>query len=96
MAQNTFAERLKEALVAKNYKQADLIRIAAERGIKLGKSQVSQYVSGKTLPRHDVASSLAQILDVQEAWLLGNSIPASAEGEHADSSDAASGKSPSP
>lgn len=96
MAQNTFAERLKEALVAKNYKQADLIRIAAERGIKLGKSQVSQYASGKTLPRHDVASSLAQILDVQEAWLLGNSIPASAEAEHADSSDAASGKSPSP
>lgn len=84
MAQNTFAERLKEALTAKNYKQADLIRIAAEHGIKLGKSQVSQYVSGKTLPRRDVASSLAQILDVQEAWLLGNSIPVHAEGDQAD------------
>ena len=32
-------------------KQADLIRMAADRGSKLGKSQVSQYVSGKTLPR---------------------------------------------
>lgn len=31
-------------------KQSDLIRNAQMRGQKLGKSQVSQYVSGKTIP----------------------------------------------
>ena len=35
-------------------KQADLIRLAENQGKKLGKSQVSQYVSGKTIPRKDV------------------------------------------
>lgn len=76
MSQDTFAERLREALEAKDYKQADLIRIAAEHKIKLGKSQISQYLSGKTIPRYDVASSLASILDVQKEWLLGNDLPA--------------------
>ena len=49
--QETFAERLARAMAAKGYKQADLIRIAGDRGMKLGKSQVSQYANGKTVPR---------------------------------------------
>ena len=48
--QETFAERLARAMAAKGYKQADLIRIAGDRGMKLGKSQVSQYANGKTVP----------------------------------------------
>ncbi|WP_423803651.1 aminotransferase class I/II-fold pyridoxal phosphate-dependent enzyme [Parvibacter caecicola] len=50
-------------------KQADLIRLASEMGVKLGKSQVSQYVSGKTAPRKEVLFTLASILSVEPSWL---------------------------
>ena len=41
-----FAASLRHAMDKRGFKQADLIRMAADRGSKLGKSQVSQYVSG--------------------------------------------------
>ena len=68
--QETFAERLARSMEAKGLKQADLIRLAAERGMRLGKSQVSQYANGKTLPRAPVMGVLAAILEVEPAWLL--------------------------
>ena len=71
MAHETFADRLRSAMERKGLKQADLITAAKIRGRKLGKSQVSQYVSGKTKPRADVTSLLAGILDVPEEWLAG-------------------------
>lgn len=75
MAQNTehesFADRLKTAMAHRGLKQSDMIRAASELGSKLGKSQVSQYVSGKTVPRRDVVALLARILDVDEGWLEG-------------------------
>ncbi len=52
-------------------KQVDLIRLAEEQGVKLGKSQVSQYVSGKTVPRADILRFLADALDVEADWLGG-------------------------
>ncbi len=70
--QNKFALRLREAMDKKGLKQVDLLRIAAERGQKLGKSQLSQYVSGKTTPRADVLAFLADALGVTQQWLLGN------------------------
>lgn len=68
--QETFAERLARSMEAKGFKQADLIRLAAEQGMRLGKSQVSQYANGKTLPRAPVVRVLAGILEVEPAWLL--------------------------
>ncbi len=50
-------------------KQASLISTAASKGIRLGKSQVSQYVSGKTVPRPDTMAALAEILGVSPEWL---------------------------
>ena len=44
-----FSERLKAAMKKQNLKQIDLVRAAQVQGIKLGKSHVSQYVSGKTV-----------------------------------------------
>ena len=64
-----FSERLSEAMARAGLKQADLIHIASQRGKKLGKSQVSQYVSGKTVPRRNVVALLADILAVDEDWL---------------------------
>ena len=71
MANGTFADRLKYAMEKTGKKQVDLIRLAEERGVKLGKSQVSQYVSGKTVPRADILRFLADALDVEADWLGG-------------------------
>ena len=71
MTAQIFAERLNKALKDKNMKQVDLLNKATEMGIKLGKSQISQYVSGKTFPRENVLKFLAKILEVEEAWLAG-------------------------
>ena len=69
-----FSTRLKQAMVRKGYKQADLIREASKYGVKLGRSQVSQYVSGKTMPRVDVMHALSGVLDVQLSWLEGEDV----------------------
>lgn len=67
-----FAERLIKAMSDKNWKQVDLLRVAETAGIKLGKSQMSQYVSGKAIPRKNIAQFLASALNVEMDWLLGN------------------------
>ena len=71
MAKEVFADRLKQAMEKQELKQVDIIRIAQEQGVKLGKSHISQYVSGKTVPRADILHFLAQALQVEAAWLLG-------------------------
>lgn len=73
MKQRVFSARLKDALDARSLKQADVIHTADELGGHLGKSQMSQYVAGKTMPRHDTLVLLSRILNVSEAWLSGES-----------------------
>lgn len=77
--QEGFSARLKNAMATKGFKQSDLIREAAVRGAKLGKSQVSQYVSGKTLPRKDVLELLASILEIDQSLLSGEITTSSSE-----------------
>lgn len=72
MADAAFTERLNLLLRQKNMKQIELVRLAQEKGIKLGKSHISQYVSGKTVPRREILQFLADALEVDAAWLLGN------------------------
>lgn len=71
MSRETFADRLRTAMDRSGMKQIDLVRAAQEQGIKLGKSHVSQYVSGKTVPRAEILRFLAKALQVDEAWLGG-------------------------
>ena len=54
-----FAEHLRSAMEQKQMKQVDLVHAADQAGLKVGKSHISQYVSGKTLPRADIAHFLA-------------------------------------
>ena len=82
MAKEQFADRLKLAMEHKGLKQVDVIRAAAEQGVKLGKSHMSQYVSGKTVPRADILHFLAQTMEVEAAWLSGEE-PSPIEKEHA-------------
>ena len=91
MSQETFADRLRQAMGEKNLKQADLIHAAEQRGEKLGKSQVSQYVSGKVVPRAATLRLLADILGVPEAWLAtGDGARAAARPETAPTTPSAS------
>lgn len=76
-----FADRLKQAMALRGKKQVDLIRAADDQGIKLGRSYVSQYVSGKTVPRADMMRFLAQALQVDVAWLRGETPADSPEGQ---------------
>ena len=62
---------MKYAMKSKGYKQVDLLKRADMEGIKLGKSQVSQYVSGDAIPRRTIGEFLAKALDVDADWLYG-------------------------
>lgn len=73
----TFAQRLNEAMQQRGFKQVDVLQLAAQRGIKLGKSQLSQYLSGKFAPRRSMVRQLASLLDVEELWLWGSEDAAS-------------------
>nr|WP_275891343.1 aminotransferase class I/II-fold pyridoxal phosphate-dependent enzyme [Ruminococcus sp. OA3] len=73
MYKETFADRLKSAMNSQCMKQIDLVREAEKQGIKLGKSHISQYVSGKTMPRAEIIHFLAGVLNVEENWLNGRS-----------------------
>ncbi len=70
-----FDERLKTAMSDKNLRQADVIRLVnesgASAGVHIGKSHMSQYCSGKTVPRDDILRVLAGVLDVSPDWLRG-------------------------
>ena len=66
-----FAKRLSLAMKKRGYKQVDLIKEAEAAGRKLGKSQLSQYASGKTLPRREMLDTLAALLGVTPDWLSG-------------------------
>ena len=78
-----FSDRLKQAMSEHGYKQVDVIHLANEiggsRGIHLGKSHMSQYCSGKTVPRADILNILAKVLDVDPLWLSGQELPDDAE-----------------
>ena len=63
-------------------KQIDLVHAADQAGLRVGKSHISQYVSGKTLPRADVVHFLADTLGVDESWLIGKVLSESSNREH--------------
>ena len=73
MNHKIFTERLNSVMNDRNLKQVDFLRAAETAGIKLGKSQMSQYVSGKAIPRKNIALFLSQVLEVDVEWLYGNS-----------------------
>ncbi len=75
----TFPERLSDCLARLHLKQADLLALmqhyCEEAAIRMNRSDLSQYLSGKTTPSADKLYVLAAALDVDMAWLLGYSVP---------------------
>lgn len=71
----TTADRLKELMEKRNLRQVDIINkcqpFCNKFGAKLGKSDLSQYLSGKVVPSQYKLTILGLALDVNEAWLIG-------------------------
>jgi len=66
----TTQQRLREALSARNILPIELSRLSG-----IGKSAISQYLSGKVTPKQDKIYKLAQALKVSESWLMGYDEP---------------------
>lgn len=75
------ADRLRELMTEKNWKQVDVINNSTpfqeKLGVKLGKSALSQYVNGVQAPDQKKLALLALTFDVSEAWLMGYDVPRS-------------------
>ena len=67
--------RLKRLMSERNLKQVDILRLSEpyqkELNIKMSKSTLSQYVTGKQSPDQNRIYLLSKTLDVNEAWLMG-------------------------
>ena len=87
MKTETTSIRLKRILTERNMRQVDILNAAQPHcrrlGVKLGKNDLSQYVSGKVEPRQDKLSILALALGVSEAWLMGYEVPMHSQGASA-------------
>ena len=72
---STTSERLNQLMKQRNVKQIDIINAAKpfcdKYGIKLTKSDLSQYVSGKVEPKQEKLTLLRMALNVSETWLMG-------------------------
>lgn len=64
--EETTALRLRKALNIRSMKQMEL-----SEKTSIGKSAISQYLSGKVIPKQDKIYLMAKALDVNEAWLMG-------------------------
>ena len=61
---NNFAKRLNQALSERQLSQCELAA-----AIGKGKSSVSQYLSGRSIPRPDVQEKIAEVLECTVEWL---------------------------
>ena len=75
---STTAERLNTIMKERNLKQSDILEkckpFCDKYGIKMARSDLSQYALGKSIPRQDKLTALAQALNVDETWLMGYDI----------------------
>lgn len=73
------SERLKYIMDKYGLKQVDILNkclpLCETHGVKMNKSDLSQYVSGKVEPSNKKLAILGLALDVSEAWLMGFDVP---------------------
>lgn len=69
------ASRLREIMDERRLRQVDILNAAKpyceKYGIKLGRNDLSQYVSGKVEPGQEKLTILGLALNVSETWLMG-------------------------
>ena len=75
---STTKQRLNELLRESNMRPIDLVKkcqpYCEKYNIKMGRNDISQYLSGKVEPSQKKLSILAKALDVDEVWLMGYDI----------------------
>lgn len=75
MKASSTSQRLRQIMNLRGLRQVDILRSAEpyckQFGVKLNKNDLSQYVSGKTVPGQDKLTILGLTLGVSEAWLMG-------------------------
>ena len=63
----------------RSLRQIDILNLTVpyckKYNVKMNKSDISQYVSGKVEPNQDKLAVLGMALGVNEAWLMGYDIP---------------------
>lgn len=78
MPENT-SVRLKQLMAERHLKQIDIVNLCKpycqQYNVKLNKSDLSQFVSGKVEPGQWKLTVLGLALDVSEAWLMGLDVP---------------------
>lgn len=67
---NNFSTRLKQGLEARNMKATDLSKLTG-----IGKSSISDWLSGRYEAKQDKVYIIAKVLNVDEAWLMGLDVP---------------------
>lgn len=80
MYKQTTGERLKILMKERHLKQSEILELcrpySEELGVKIGKNDLSQYVTDKFQPGTDKLFLLSKALRVNEVWLLGYNVPA--------------------
>lgn len=75
MKRENTAIRLKQLMQERSLKQVDILEMTkpycAKYDVKMNKSDLSQYISGKVEPNQDKLFVLSRALRVNEAWLMG-------------------------
>lgn len=75
MERGSTSERLKQLMSERNLRQVDILEkskpFQKQLGVKMGRSALSQYVTGKSKPDDKKLYLLSKTLDVSEAWLMG-------------------------
>ena len=75
----TTSDRLKYLMESRNLRQADILEkikpYCEKYGVKIPRNVLSQYVTGKLMPKQDKLTILGLALGVSEVWLMGYDVP---------------------
>lgn len=79
MEKTTTAERLKQIMRDDDLTQADIVKkcrpFCEKFGLKMNRSDISQYISGRVEPKQNKLYIISKALNVSEAWLMGFDVP---------------------
>lgn len=71
--------RLKKIMSERKLRQVDLLEMVRpfceKYNVKINKSDISQYLSGKVKPGQEKLSMLGMALNINETWLMGYDVP---------------------
>lgn len=79
MSKSNTADRLKYLMKKEHLRQIDILNMckpySEKYGVKISKSDLSQYCSGKVEPKQNKLHILSMALNVSGAWLMGFDVP---------------------